>query len=182
MKRQLSSYSIFFKGLKVGIHDFEFDVDDKFFELFEESEVKNGKLLAKIRLEKRNNMLELAINVTGTVEVLCDRCLEYFNLPTSYNGKLFVRYGENEVDDDEYMVISPDESELNLAQYIYESICLSLPYKKYHGVKGTDKKACNPEMLNKIGYISNDTPDEDDEDEDEPTDPRWNKLRDLNFN
>ncbi|MBN1989139.1 MAG: DUF177 domain-containing protein [Bacteroidales bacterium] len=181
MKRQLSSYSIFFKGLKVGIHDFEFDIDDKFFELFEESEVKNGKLLAKICLEKRNNMLEVTVNITGNVEVLCDRCLEYFSLPTSYNGKFYVRYGENEVDDDEYIVISPDESELNLAQYIYESTWLSLPYKRYHGIKGTDQKACNQEMLSKIGYISNDTPEED-EPEEEPVDPRWNKLRDLNFN
>jgi uncharacterized metal-binding protein YceD (DUF177 family) len=40
------------------------------------------------------------------------------------------------------MWISPSEDMLDLTQYIYESIVLSLPYRRIH-----EEGGCNPEML-----------------------------------
>ena len=58
----------------------------------------------------------------------CDRCLEEFMMPVGYTGTLAVRYSETEQESDgEVMWIGPSETEIDLSQYIYESICLSLP-------------------------------------------------------
>jgi uncharacterized protein len=175
----LNTYSIHFKGLKVGKHTFNFEVDNKFFETFEEGEIKQGALHVEVKLNKQSQMLDLAISINGTVEVICDRCLENLDLPISFNGALYVKFGEEKSEEgDEIIILTNDDSEINLAQYIYESICLSLPFQRYHGMKGTKSK-CNKEMISKLkSLLVNDSKKE----ESEETDPRWSKLKDIKLN
>lgn len=176
----LSTYTIHFKGLKVGKHTFNFEINDKFFDLFEESEIKKGNLLAQVHLDKHTQMLDLKVSMKGEVEVVCDRCLENFNLPIEFDGVLFIKFGEGQPDTGEEIVFLPtEESELNLAQYLYESISLSIPYSRYHGVNNTDEKACNKEMLKKLKKLSVTTSKKDKSKE---NDPRWDKLKDLKLN
>ena len=78
-------------------------------------------------------MLSLQTVIRGTVTVACDRCLEDCRLPVAFDGTLLVRFSDEVADyDGEVMWISPAEGEVSLAQYIYESIILSLPYQRVH--------------------------------------------------
>lgn len=179
MSSYLNTYSIHFKGLKVGKHSFNLEIDKKFFDEFEEGEIREGKLTADVKLNKQNQMLEFSISINGSVVVTCDRCLEEFDFPISYKGKLFVKFGSEKGEEgDEIIILTNDDSEINLAQYLYESICLSLPYQRYHGMKGTKTK-CNKEMLEKI---KSHLPNESKQDENDEIDPRWNKLKDIKLN
>jgi uncharacterized protein len=175
----LNTYSIHFKGLKVGKHTFNFEVDSKFFDEFVEGEIKQGKLWVDVILNKQSQMLDLTLTINGTVEVICDRCLENLNIPISYDGSLYVKFGEERADEgEEIIILTNDDSEINLAQYIYESICLSLPIQRYHGMKGTKTK-CNKEMIAKLkALLANDSK----KDEVEEVDPRWSKLKDIELN
>ena len=76
----LRQYSIPFRGLKEGKHQFHFDIDETFFDHFESSEINRGEVLARIDLEKHSQFLELHFYLSGTVHVKCDRCLEDFPL------------------------------------------------------------------------------------------------------
>jgi len=175
----LNTYSIHFKGLKVGKHTFNFEVDDKFFEAFEEGEIKKGKVNVDVTLNRQSQMLDFFISIEGLVEVTCDRCLENFDLPISYEGSLYVKFGGiKSEEDDEIIILTNDDSEINLAQYIYESICLSLPIQRYHGMKGTKTK-CNTEMLNKLKSLSSNSTKKE---KTEEVDPRWSKLKDIELN
>jgi hypothetical protein len=49
-----SEYRIPFVGLQVGIHYFNFEVGDAFFEHFEGSLVQQGKVFVDLALEKRD--------------------------------------------------------------------------------------------------------------------------------
>ena len=179
MSSILNTYSIHFKGLKVGKHTFNFEVDNKFFEAFEEGEIKQGKVKVDVILNRQSLMLDLAISIEGQVEVTCDRCLEDFDLPISYEGSLFVKFGETRSDEgEEIIILTNDDSEINLSQYIYESICLSLPIQRYHGMKGTKTK-CNKEMIKKLKSLLTDSPKNE---ESEEVDPRWSKLKDIELN
>ncbi len=179
MGSYLNAYSIHFKGLKVGKHTFNFEVDSKFFDEFEEGEIKQGKLQVDVMLNKQSQMLDMTFSIDGLVEVVCDRCLEYFDIPISYKGSLYVKFGEEKADEgEEIIILTNDDSEINVAQYIYESICLSLPIQRYHGMKGTKTK-CNKEMLKKLkSLLLNDSKKEETED----VDPRWSKLKDIELN
>jgi uncharacterized metal-binding protein YceD (DUF177 family) len=161
-----------FKGLKTGKHDFIFDIDDKFFDSFEDSEINKGMVHIEIQLIKSVTMLELMFDLKGTVTVMCDRCLDDFNLSISYNTNLYVKFGDTtEEQTDEILVLSHNEFELNVSQYIYEYTLLSLPYRRVHPDNDQGESMCNKEMLRKLNeYLI-------DENIRHP-DPRWS---DLNF-
>ncbi len=179
MSSILNTYSIHFKGLKVGKHTFNFEVDNKFFEAFEEGEIKQGKVNVDVILNRQSLMLDFLISIKGQVEVTCDRCLEDFDLPISYEGSLYVKFGESRSDEgEEIIILTTDDSEINLSQYIYESICLSLPIQRYHGMKGTKSK-CNKEMIKKLKSLLTDSTKKE---ESKEVDPRWNKLKDIELN
>lgn len=162
-----------FSGLKDGEHQFSFSTYDRFFEQFENSEIRNGQASVEAVLHKRDRLMQFQVAIKGRVEVECDLCLEWFYLPFSYKGKFYVKYGNVEETDDEILMISENDYEIDLSQYIYESICLSLPYTKIHPDNNDGKSGCNTEMIEKLDKLR--APEE----KDETTDPRWDKLNDL---
>ena len=167
----LDRYNIHFKGLKQGKHLFEFGVDNTFFEQFPEGEISKGDLKVTVLLHRHSTMLELEFNIEGKVEVACDRCLEPINIPLSYEGILVVKFSQiADESNDELWVLSENEYELQLAQYIYESICLSLPIQRFHGMEGTDKEGCDETMLKRISQV---------DESKRKVDPRWDKLSEF---
>ena len=146
----LTKCSIAHKALSVGTHRFDFKIGDRFFEAFEGSEIHRGKADVQVVLNKQSNLLTLDFRIEGEVCVTCDRCLEEFMMPVGYTGTLAVRYSETEQESDgEVMWMLPGEDRVELAQYIYESIVLSLPYQRVH-----PEGECNPEMLERFRIVS----------------------------
>lgn len=175
----LSRYEIAFKGLKEGSHGFDYDIDDQFFENIESSLVSKGKLKAKVDLQKQSNLLIIEMRVKGTVELMCDRCLENYNQKLKTKEKLIVKFGnENETLSDDLIVLPVDEHQINIAQYLYEQIILGLPIKHVHPDDKDGYSTCNPEMLEKLDqYLVHET---ENETENEPViDERWNELKKL---
>lgn len=174
--KYLSKYEIAFKGLKEGIHQFEYELDDKFFEKFESSEVKKGSVNAKVLLTKQSTLMILNFTVKGTVELLCDRCLDQYDQKINNEGKLFVKFGlEEEELSDEIIVVSFEDHQLNVAQFLYELVILGLPIKHVHPNK-KGKSTCDPEMIKKLGeYLVT----EESVNDEEPVDERWNELKKL---
>ena len=147
-------FVILFRGLAQGKHDFVFDVDNEFFDGFEGSEISIGKVFVSVGLSKTVNLLELDFSLKGSVTVMCDRCLDEFEMPIEYQTKLFVKFGDiSEEQDDEVIILSQADGELDIKQHIYEYIHLSLPYKRVHPDK-QGKSTCNKEMLKKLSEYS----------------------------
>ena len=150
-------YLIPFKGLRLGSHTFEFEIDDRCFDAFEGSEIHRGHLNVNVELEKQSNGLLLTVSIRGGVVVTCDRCLDEFEMPVDYTGNLVVRFSETETDyDGDVMWINPAEGEFSLAQYLYESIWLSLPYQKVHPLDASGQPTCDPDMLSRFRIVSED--------------------------
>jgi uncharacterized protein len=162
-----------FKGLKVGRHDFVFDIDDKFFDGYEGSEITKGNVQAEVILEKKTTMLELYFSLSGKVMVTCDRCLDEFEMPIEFESELFVKFGDvTEEQTDEIIVLSHNEFEIDVAQYIYEFVHLSLPYKRVHPDDSDGNTMCNKEMLQKLEeYIIRENDDDNES--------QWDDLKDL---
>ena len=147
---QIALYTIAYKGLKVGSYDFDFQVDNKLFEAYEAEEILGGDCRVKVELKRSESMLELNITIEGEVICECDRCLEDCPIAIDYEGDLVVKFSdETDYYDGDVMWISPADDVLDLTQYIYESIVLSLPYSRVH-----EEGECNPEMLASFTEIS----------------------------
>jgi len=166
------SYTIQLSGLKEGHHTIDFEINNEFFEKFEESEVKEGCLNANIELERRSSHLDMVIRISGSVRISCDRCLEMFLQPVSSENRLIVRFGNNIDDSDPDILSAPvDEQELDLQQQLYEFIILSIPMKRVHPVDNNGRSTCDPEMLKKLEELIIE--------EEKENDPRWDELKKL---
>ena len=76
---------------------------------------------------------------------------------------------------EEILIVPHGEYEINIAQYIYELIVLSMPSKRIH--PGVEDGTLNSEILDKLEELS--PKDLEDKKENEDIDPRWNTLKKL---
>lgn len=145
------TYSIDLQALKVGVHSFTFTIDDHFFEAWPESEVHRGSGVVNVELARHLALIEMKINIAATVEISCDRCLDEFMLPVNFEASPVVRITDTPGSDDgDTIWVSPMDDRLELAQYIYESIILSLPFQRVH----PDIQDCNQEMVRRFRIVS----------------------------
>ncbi|WP_133526192.1 YceD family protein [Flavobacterium sp. 245] len=169
-----------FVGLKLGKHHFEYQVNNEFFESFEYNEFQSSDIKVSLVLDKKSSMLELDFKHKGTVNVPCDLTGEEFDLPIKGKMKLIVRFGEEFNDENEELLILPHgEFEINVAQYIYEMIALSVPLKRVH--PGVKDGSLESEALKKLNELKVKTVKEKKEEskQEEDIDPRWEKLKKL---
>ncbi|MEK9609181.1 MAG: DUF177 domain-containing protein [Flavobacteriaceae bacterium] len=170
---QFKTFLIPFIGLKDGVHHFDFKIDNTFFEGFEFLDFQNARVAVGLVFEKKPTLLTLNFNAKGTVTVPCDITTELFDLPINTAFKLVVKFGSVENHDDDEIVILPHGSnEIQVAQYIYEMIVLSVPQKKVH--PGIEAGTLKSDILEKLKNMEpqKKIPSEE-------TDPRWDKLKDL---
>lgn len=172
-----NEFLIPFVGLKLGKHRFDFQINKKFFDNFDYHEYEDCDIKVDVVLEKKSTMLELDFKHKGTVNVPCDLTNEMFDLPIKAKLHLVVQFGENFNNDNEELLILPHgEHQIDVSQYIYEMIVLSVPLKRIHpGIKDGTLKT---ETLEKLTELSIKEQKKESKKE-ENIDPRWDKLKQL---
>ncbi len=139
-----------FRGLKPGVYTYDFKVDNTLFEAYESTEIKRGECDVRVELRRLESMLDMQIQIAGAVVVPCDRCLDDCQIAVAFEGNLVVKFSDEVREyDGEVMWLSPKDDEVDLTQYIYESIVLSLPYQRVH-----PDSECDPEMLKRFRIVS----------------------------
>ena len=166
------SYTIPISGLKEGRHSYDFEIGNEFFNLFEESEIREGELKASVEADRRASHIDIAIRIDGTVRISCDRCLGVFSLPLSSENRLLVKFGKlHDESDPDIISLAAEVNELDLTQYFYEYIMLSLPIQRHHPADKRGNSTCDPEMINRLNeHIIKD---------DVGADPRWDELKKI---
>ncbi len=169
----LSKYSTLFTGLSYEAHDFEYIIDNKFFESFENSVIKQGNVKVSLRLTRQENMLLLQFSLTGNLDLECDRCLQHFNFPVDSNYDLVIKQSDepNEDAGDNIITISTHEHSINIAPHIYDYLSLLIPYRKVHPDDENGNPECDPEFLNRIENLTHH--------HENHNDPRWEALKKL---
>ncbi|TCV20363.1 uncharacterized metal-binding protein YceD (DUF177 family) [Sphingobacterium alimentarium] len=177
--KYLKQYRIPFSGLAAGKHDFEFEINDKFFDCYEHSLVKKGELTAKVSLQKQEGMLIVNFDINGTIKLTCDVCLAEFDAPVSFQERLIVKFVNEEWDQetDEVIILNKTDHELDIATLLYEYINVQVPYYAKCSEQGVNI-TCDPEMLAKISTEE----DTQSDIETENIDPRWAALKNIKNN
>lgn len=166
----LAKYTIPYKGLKDGSHEFNFTADEKFFEHFQFENDFQGEVSVKATLLKKTLVMSLDIEIAGEITVTCDRCLDCFPYQVEGDSTLFIKFGETHEElDNDIIVVPESENEIKIAQYIYELILLSFPINFIHPDDEDGFSTCNEEMIQKL----------DEHSEKEEIDPRWSELKKL---
>lgn len=169
----LDQYTISFKSLKLGNHEFDFEVKDAFFETDPASEIQKGEVMVHIALQKEERMMILNFSLAGTVTVACDRCNGPLDMKVKGHERLIVKFGEEfEEESDEVLIIPETSYQIDVAPAIHDYIILLLPMRKVHGEGDSINTACDPGIIKKLEELNRR----------ESTDPRWEALKKLKDN
>ena len=168
-------FEIPFSGLKLGSHRFDFKIEDSFFEDYDLEKLNNVDVSIAVYLDKKANMLVLNFELEGQMTLICDRCTDQFIQKINHDFDLIVRFSDiiEESDNEELLILSPNDHTISLDDYFHEFVLLSLPTKRAH----SDIEDCNQEMIKKInemGYYGS-----EDEEEENEIDPRWADLKKI---
>ena len=132
MVSQGGGYMVYPERLEHGKHEFRFVLDDAWFRTLEKTEVLAGKADVHASLvtggEQARSGSMLSVDVKGTVQVTCDRCLEPMDVA---------------VDAADEMLLEPEDEKngVDLAWMAYEILSVNLPLVHCHPAGG-----CNPAM------------------------------------
>jgi uncharacterized protein len=108
-------------------------------------------------------------NISTKLNLNCDRCLELFEKTINYNFEV-IYTSEEEVDkDDHIMFLPPQEVEIDLKPYVYDTIMLNIPFKKV--CSDTCKGMCASCGENLNHHACTCSKDK--------IDPRWDSLKEL---
>lgn len=175
----LKEFTIPFIGLKLGQHQFNFKIEKSFFEHFEYDEFNDVSINLDVLLDKNTTLLEFTLFFKGYVNVNCDITNEPYNQDISGQYRFVVKFGDVYNDDNEDLLILTHGSyEVNIQQYVYESIVLGLPSRRIH--PGVTDGTLKSDILDKLKELSlkGNTKKKNDSQGDS-TDPRWDTLKKL---
>lgn len=174
--KELKTFTIPFVGLKEGKHQFEFKIDQAFFDFFDYQDFNDASVEVDLELNKKTTLMELNFQISGFVNVFCDLTNEPYDQKISSDFELVVKFGDEFNDEEIDLLILPHGAyEVNVQQYIYELIVLAVPSKRIH--PGVADGSLGSEILDKLEELS--PKKETLKNPGNETDPRWNTLKKL---
>jgi uncharacterized metal-binding protein YceD (DUF177 family) len=176
-------FEIAFVGLKPGIHEFSYEISDKFFDAYQQQDFKNCKAHIKLWLDKKSSFMQLKFEVGGAIEVVCDRCNSNLPLDLWDEFHMMVKIVEEpelmnkQEDDPDVYFIGRTESHIDVANWIYEFINLSIPMHKTCSFEKMDGPYCNKTALDILKKLE--TEEKKNEEQENPIWKGLEKFKDL---
>lgn len=192
---KFSQFKLPLKSLPKGTHDFEYHLDKQFFTNMESPDVRDADVNVGLVVTFKNDVYDLAFTIKGDVVVPCDRCLDDLTLDIDTTYSIKVKYGDDyREDSDDLMEIPESDNYLNVAYMIYDTVSLAIPIKHVHPLGKCNRAMSSLLKKHRAGGMPSDPdaeledelidemdnmPDSETPDRETPTDPRWDKLKEL---
>lgn len=167
-------YQLPHAGLKKGIHTFNFELTEKFFAQFENALIQKCDIQATITMDNRQEPYVIEIDLDGVVWNECDKCTASIPLSIHASYTIYAKYTYDEImkdiDEMEIIYISKDDQHINITQFLYDFVHLSIPVHSICDQPG-NTEYCDKEIINLLEKQANNN----------TTDPRWaglDKLKD----
>ncbi|MEO6489712.1 MAG: DUF177 domain-containing protein [Ferruginibacter sp.] len=150
------AFEIAFVGLKPGVHQFNYDLDNKFFIEKGAQDLTEATANVKLSLEKNTGFMLLKFEVGGKAKVSCDRCGNPLKLDLWDEFKMLVKLVDNpqemndQEEDPDVYYLSRTESHLDISDWIYEFVLLSVPMQRMCSEAEMGGPQCNMEVLEKL--------------------------------
>lgn len=157
--RHNREFEIAWQGLKPGLQTFVYEIDDKFMhERNKDGEFKDWKAKISLNFDKKNSFFLLHFDVDGGVTAPCDRCGAEFRIPLWDEFNLVIKLmGEeaDEIDDEDDVIFIPrSETVIDISDWLYEFVMLSVPLQHVHPDTEDGKPGCDPKVLKLLDKLS----------------------------
>ena len=121
----LQPFVVNLNDLGRGVSSLAQSAGKEFFESFGNQEILDADIKVQASVNNRGVSVDVQAEISGTVTVLCDRCLEPLEIP--------VETGFEET-------YAPEGAELDFSQEVYDFVCIALPLQRVH-----EEGKCTPE-------------------------------------
>jgi uncharacterized metal-binding protein YceD (DUF177 family) len=180
--KELKAYNINFAGLSEGEHKFDYQIDKKFLENFEQSLIQDAQVEVEVELHKKDRILNLFLKMQGSVPTTCDICDEDFDFAIDAAEEIIVKF-VSEIPQDqaeaEILYLKHGETHVNVAMPIYEMLMLALPIRKTHPEDENGVPSCDPKILELLDDLQEIEEEEEEESSDNSIWAELKKLKDL---
>ncbi len=155
-------FEIAWQGLKPGVHTYTYDLDDRFMqERHVDESFSNWKAKVTLVFDKHENFFMLRFDVDGRITVPCDRCGDDFELTLWDEFNLVIKLTNEETEDiedeDDVIFIPRSETVIDISDWIYEFVVLSIPLQHIHPDNADGKPGCNQIALDLLDKLSEQT-------------------------
>ncbi|MGQ9846501.1 MAG: YceD family protein [Bacteroidales bacterium] len=167
----MHDYIIPITSTKEGLNQLEYSIDKSFLEQFNYRDIMDISAKVYVNLYKSNRLFDISLSIKGEIKVECDRCLDEFMMPVSFEHHIIIKAEDHYSDENDEVVYIPESStELDLAPYVFETIVFSIPMRKVHSNDSDGNSLCNQEMISKLNkFLINES----------DTDPRWDTIKEM---
>ncbi len=170
----LNNFSIPVRGLKSGVHQYNFHLDSTFFAEFSNAPIGESDVNVQLDFDKRPDMFVLDVDIQGTVKTECDRCLADINLPIEGQYQQIIKLSDHESEVDEVIYLPVETTEINVAKYIYEFVGLSVPMMKIYDCQNDNPPPCDQAVLARLAA--------EEQEQQTTNNPIWDELNKLSGN
>lgn len=144
-----NEYTIDLLAPNVDGKEMTYHIDDAFFQNID-GLVQRGQVTTLLHIEgSARSVFRFHFHSEGTVFAPCDRCLADVEIPIDVDDTLTVKLGEEYADEGECIIIPESEGVIDVSQFIYELIALSLPMKLVH-----EDGLCDEAMMAKLEQLT----------------------------
>ena len=194
---KLSAFNVPLKTMPEGTSEFTYHLDKQFFETMESTDVRDANLDVTLTVVNKHDIYSLDFQITGTVTLQCDRCLDDLVIEIAPTYATAVKYGDDYSETDELLIIPWSDQTLNVSYMIYDSVVLAIPLKhvhprgkcnramsallrKHRSVKTSDEDSeLMDDLMDDMDTLDTSVPGAESEPSGENTDPRWDALNKL---
>ena len=110
----------------------DYTIGDDFFTQID-GLIQRGQVKTTLKIEgNARSVFRFYFHFEGKVFAPCDRCLADVEVPIDTDDMLAVKLGTEYSDEGETIIVPENEGVIDVSQFIYELIALSLPLKLVH--------------------------------------------------
>jgi uncharacterized metal-binding protein YceD (DUF177 family) len=165
-------YKIPHAGLKKEIHEFTYELTEKFFSSFENSQIEKCNIQVHITFDKRQEPYIIDVDLEGTVFTECDRCTATIPISIHSSFTVYANYTVDEalkeLDEVEIIYIARDDQDIDITQFLYDYVHLAIPIHRICDNPGKTEY-CDKEIVRLL----------DERQPENSADPRWASLDKL---
>ncbi len=170
----LAPFRIPLAALKVDEAAYHWDLGPDFLALFDpDHHLADGLFSVDMTLSRTGGVTTFDFYVEGKVDTICDRCMAPITMPILADYQVVVKFGNPAESTDEVVFIDPEAPDLNVGQYLYEFVILSVPIsQRIPDCEKLDLSPCDVSVLNYLSQQALISPPE-------PSEPSslWDELK-----
>lgn len=144
-------------GMALGIHEFHYEMDDDKLARLDYPKIEdidgfNCNII--LTFDKKSSFFLLKFELDGQVQCICDRCGDSLELELWDEYDLVVKLAHEsdlstttDEEDADIVFINRNDTVIDISEWLYEFIQLSLPIQRVHGMDENGKSKCNAKAL-----------------------------------